>query len=105
MKLVEIRDIGTRVEALAVKMSPDRAEEFPFLRDLGFGSDSRLVYLIKAETQEAHYDPFCWGNTRTMRNAHRYIQKHFDELPDFGVVDVEYILGETDKPKTSEIWR
>ena len=35
--------------------------------------------------------------TRTMFEAHRHIQENF------AVIDVEYILGETAKPKRSEI--
>ena len=38
-----------------------------------------------------------------MTTAHLYIQKHFDELKNYSVVDVEYINGETAEPKTSEI--
>lgn len=105
-KLIEIRDSGTNIQALAIKMHADTDVELPFLARNGF-KDSKLVYLLKIGTQEAHYDPFEWRrrDPRTMFHAHRYIQDHFDELPAYGVVDVEYILGETDKPKTSEIWR
>lgn len=104
-KLIEIRDSGTNIQALAIKMCADTESERPFLARNGF-KDSKLVYLLKIATQEAHYDPFGWRSRdpRTMFNAHRYIQDHFDELPACGVVDVEYILGESDKPKMSEIW-
>lgn len=106
IKLIEIRDIGTNIQALAIKMSGERDEDFPFLKRAEFGN-SELVYLVKVGTQEAHYDPFEWRckDPRTMFNAHRYIQQHFDEFPAYGVIDVEYIMGESDKPKTSEIWR
>ncbi|MCH5165626.1 MAG: hypothetical protein J1G01_04425 [Clostridiales bacterium] len=104
LKLIEIRDRGTTIAALAIKMSPEREGDIHFLRRSGFGIDSSLVYLIKVEGQEAHYDAFQWRN-RTMHEAHRYIQQHFDELKDCDLVDVEYILGESNKPKTSEIWR
>ncbi len=104
IKEVEIRDRETNVQALAISMSPNRSEDIPFLRRAGF-LGGNLVYLVKIDSQEAHYDPFDWSNHRTMTNAHRYIQQHFDELPACGVVDVEYILGEKDKPKMSEIWR
>lgn len=105
-KLVEIRDSGTNIQALAIKMQADNESEAPFLARNGF-QNNNLVYVLKLATQEAHYDPFDWrrSDPRTMFNAHRYIQQHFDELPAYGVLDVEYILGETDKPKTSEIWR
>ncbi|MCM1296902.1 MAG: hypothetical protein NC311_15290 [Muribaculaceae bacterium] len=106
IKLCEIRDRGTNVQALAIRMSADAEPEEPFLARTGF-KDSDLVYVVKIDTQEAHYDPFDWRckSPRTMFQAHRYIQYHFDELPAYAVIDVEYILGEADKPKTSEIWR
>ena len=105
IKLVEVRDIATNIQALAIKMRPSDEQERPFLNRSGF-KNSDLVYLVKIGTQEAYYDPFAWRcrDPRTMFNAHKYIQKHFDELPACSVVDVEYILGETDKPKKSEIW-
>jgi len=34
--------------------------------------------------------------------AHDYIEKHFNELKDGDVIDVEHILGETTKKKRSE---
>jgi len=37
-----------------------------------------------------------------MLKAHEYIEKCFDELESGAVVDVEYILGETNKMKQSE---
>ncbi len=102
-KLIEIRDSMTKIVALAIKTFGETPEEERFFRADGFGKDT--VMLMRMERQEAHYDPFAWSNRRTMTTAHRYIQQHFDELPAYGVVDVEYILGETDKPKASEIWR
>jgi hypothetical protein len=39
---------------------------------------------------------------RTMRQAHLYITAHFDELSDGQVIDIEWILKETSKPKVSE---
>jgi len=37
-----------------------------------------------------------------MTVAHAYIEKNFHNLNSGDVIDVEFILGETDKPKTSE---
>ena len=39
---------------------------------------------------------------RTMIVAHKFIKEHFDELETGDVIDVEYILGETDTQKMSE---
>jgi len=38
-----------------------------------------------------------------MKNAHNYIEKHFDTLKNFEVIDIEYIFNLSDKKKVSEI--
>jgi hypothetical protein len=40
-----------------------------------------------------------------MFEAHRYIQEHFDDIENYSVIDVEYILGIKQTIKESEIWR
>jgi hypothetical protein len=48
-------------------------------------------------------DPYDWGNQdRTYKVAHDYIQKNWGKLMSGQVIDVEYILNETDLPKKSE---
>ena len=37
-----------------------------------------------------------------MTVAHLWLEDHFDEHVDGAVVDVEFLLEETEKPKTSE---
>jgi len=98
-KLLEIRDRGTHVPALAVSI--DGSDGY-LARRAGF--QSRMIYLIMLSGQVAHYDPFAWGGStgRTMGTAHRWIEEHFDELADGQVVDVQFILGETNQPKVSE---
>lgn len=104
IKMVEIRDAGTRIAALAIKTKGENyAERIFWTQGGGYGSDS--IILVQLEPVEAHSDPFKWEIFRTMREAHLYISRHFDELPDGAVVDVEYIKGERLEPKTSEIWR
>lgn len=95
-KLIEIRDRGTFIAAMAVRVSGDDGY---LMRRAGF--QSPMVYLIALATERCAYDPYTWGD-RTMANAHLYIAEHFDELHDGDVVDVQFILGETDKPKVSE---
>lgn len=38
---------------------------------------------------------------RTLGIAHKYINEHYDELDSGDVVDVRFILGETEKPEPS----
>lgn len=105
VKMVEIRDEGTRIAALAIKTQGETPQEGAFWYGTGFAKDT--VLLIRPEDRQIEYSPYSWDSYyRTMRHAHLYILNHFDELPDTGaVIDVQVILGETVAPKTSEIWR
>lgn len=130
-KIIEIRDSGTFIPALAIRLgSPNERERFLLARS-GFGrtmeDQSEYIVLCKingGEPCECHIDPFNWGqNPRTMFVAHMYLlnrhqelerrekircsDKHdgFDALPQGALVDVEYILGVRDSPKESEAVR
>ena len=99
VKRVEIRDRATCIPAIALRVS---GAEDRILRRAGFGDD-RLVILIHLERVECRWDAYNWGyDPRTMFNAHLWLQRNWDEHEDGGVVDVEFILGETKKPKESE---
>lgn len=102
VKAVEIRDAATFIPALAIKMVPATEGQRYLLRRAGYGFDRPSITLVRMVDCGANCDPFGWGN-RTMRVAHLWITGHFDEMSDSGdVVDVEFILGETKKPKRSE---
>ena len=100
-KMVEIRDSGTFIPALAVQLgsenedgrkvfrSDDEREVTRWLLErAGFGPEHgdqrRYVALVKfvgGEPVEAHIDPFAWGlNPRTYHVAHQWIERHFDEI-------------------------
>lgn len=96
-KFVEIRDEGTFIPALAIRIS---GADGYLSRRAGFG-DTACVYLIALATEKAAYDPYSWGN-RTMVAAHRWLEEHYDTHKDGAVVDVQFILGETPAPKLSE---
>ena len=105
-KFVEIRDKGTFVPALAIRLSGD---DHYLARRAGFGSppggpEERLVILVLLSTMKCEYDPYAWGG-RTYPVAHNWLQEHFDEHENGGVVDVEFILGESEAPKRSEAER
>jgi hypothetical protein len=53
-------------------------------------------------TQRCHYDAFEWGD-RTFFNAHQFIEKNWNELPNGALIDVRHILGETDSPCETEM--
>ena len=122
VKAIEIRDRGTFIPALAVKMVPatewlvgtkeweaeptriEEAERY-LLRRAGYGFVDPCVVLCRMDanggSRNASYDPYGWGD-RTFKVAHDYITEHFDELESGAVVDVEFILGESTEPKQSE---
>jgi hypothetical protein len=93
-KLFEVRDEGTFIPVLATKIS---GSDSPLLRHAGY-RDSYVI-LTNLVTCLSFYDPHAWSFSRTLREAHLYIEKQFDELPNEAVVDVQYILGETPQPK------
>lgn len=122
-KIIEIRDSGTFIPALAIRLGSPNDRECYLLARSGFGrtmdEQSEYIVLCKingGEPCECHIDPFSWGqNPRTMFVAHMYllnrqrelnpgqeIHDGFDALPQGVLVDVEYILGLRTEPKQSE---
>ncbi|MES2959856.1 MAG: hypothetical protein V4792_16825 [Pseudomonadota bacterium] len=99
IKLLEIRDAGTTIPAMAIQVS---GADGWLLRRAGFGEQA-CIYLIMLATQRCAYDPYHWnGGARTMPIAHIHIIDHWDDLTSGDVVDVEFILGATSAPKVSE---
>jgi len=103
-KCLEIRDEGTFIPVICVWPTPDNEAQRWLLRRDGYSGDQHehCVILIDAQCRGVSYDPYAWGGARTVREAHHYIQKHWHELSDGDVVDVQYIIGETKAPKVSE---
>lgn len=102
-KVIEIRDRGTFIPAIAVRVSAGLEPDDYLLRRAGWGCDGHPgVYLFGLHGEgPARYDPYGWGE-RTMHVSHLYMCKHWDDVASGDVVDVEYILGETAQPKQSE---
>lgn len=105
-KFLEIRDVGAFIPVLAFSTNaidePMEAGGW-LLRKAGFGFQTDCVYVVKLATGGAEYDPYNWRDgSRTMQIAHSHIEKHWQELKSGDVVDVEFILGLSKAPKTSE---
>ena len=106
VKTLEIRDENTFIAVLAVDMNLTLGESDArryLLRRCGYpcnGKPNILLTDLNANGYATN-DPYHWSN-RTMREAHHFITKHWHELTDGDVVDVEFILGETESPKVSE---
>jgi len=102
IKLIELRDRATNISVAAVKMTPAPGRERSILWHSGFHPGD-FVFLWDLSKGKIEYDPYTWGSSsRTMQAAHKWIQDHFDEIESGGLVDVEVILGEKDKPAESE---
>ena len=99
-KFLEIRDRATMIPALAIALSK---ADSPIAWRAGFG-DRLCVLLVKLADVTVQYDPYAWplSRGRTMRAAHLAILEHWEVLENGDVVDVEFINGETDTPKTPE---
>ena len=106
-KTIEIRDIATFIPTLAVRLEPGNSQDRYLLGRAGFGTGPEAqrqhIYLIQLNggNGQATCDPYDWSN-RTMQYAHLWLNEHFDEIESGGVVDVEYVTGNTTTPKQSE---
>jgi hypothetical protein len=101
IKLLEVRDSATFLPVFAISTKPENSGQGYLLRRCGFNSGDAVILARLRGEAPSSADAYFW-NDRTMQTAHLYIEKHFDQLKDGDVVDVQFILGETDKPKTSE---
>lgn len=106
-KTVEIRDRGTFIPALAVKLEPSSEADRYLLGRAGYGTTPArqaeyiVLHKLAGGIGPATCDPYEWDN-RTMQFAHIWLLEHFDELASGAVVDVEYLAGVTSEPKLSE---
>jgi len=102
-KVFEVRDRGTFIPMLAVKMTADSDAQSYLVHDRAGYPRVRCAVMITNlhGERQASSDPYFWGD-RTYAVAHDYITENFDTLKDGDVVDVQFILGETKAPKISE---
>ena len=104
-KAFEIRDRHTFIPAIGVLLEAASEPERYLLGRCGYPGNGSHVVLTKLVDGSSSNDPYRWPDTRTMRAAHSWILAHWEELGDGAVVDVEWILGESAKPRESEAGR
>jgi hypothetical protein len=104
VKCLEIRDDGTFIPVICIWPVPDNEGQRYLLRRDGYRGDitEPCIIMIAAQCRGVAYDPYDWAEARTHRVAHDWIAKHWGELRDGDVVDVEFILGESGTHKISE---
>jgi hypothetical protein len=100
-KFIEIRDRLTFIPALALRLgSQNEAEDYLLARSgyrVSQPEKDGPVLVLQLQTCKAKSDPYDWGD-RTMGSAHVYIVDNWERLQSGAVVDVEFILGESDAP-------
>jgi hypothetical protein len=106
-KLFELRDAGTFLPVIAIKLDPEDEAERYLLARSGFTTkvETQRDYVLMAglgDTERLTCDPFEWGQNRTRFLGHQHIIKNWNELQTGDVIDVEFIHGLRDKPKESE---
>ena len=109
VKLFEVRDAATFIPVLAVKLGGRTEAERFLLGRAGYGrrpeqqeSYVPLFRLDGGTITTITYDPHKQGPSRTLQVARQWIRENFNALESGDVVDVQYILKETAKPKVSE---
>jgi len=102
-KLFEIRDSCTFIPVMATALVARSGHEAYLLRRAGYQDDSFNPSFLVTRLNDclSASDANEWSN-RTMRVAHRYIEEHFESLECGEVIDVEFILRESSRPKVSE---
>ena len=101
IKTVEIRDRATYIPAFAIRMWGSDVKELFLFKSCGYGIMGSCVMLIPLQApwlSARCSDEQKNMNGRTIAEAHKWIEKNFSSINNGDVVDVEFILGEKDKP-------
>jgi len=103
-KLFELRDHGTFIPLLCIKVS--RLNENPFEAKMAWrygysDNGSIIVTHLAVPERGCHADPFEWRD-RTFHTAHLHVAANWDKLRSGDLIDVRILLGETTEPCASE---
>jgi len=98
IKFFEVRDNATCMPVMCTKLS---GQDSWLVHRSGFGVDRDYVFYQPLNGSRTEYDLFNWGD-RTRQISHRYIEENWDKLQNEDVVDVRFILKETDAPCKSD---
>lgn len=105
VKLFEVRDRSTFIPVMATRLEASNKAETYLIARAGFSTNPQKIkeyVLLSTLTRSiSTYDPYDW-DTRTMSTAHQHIIDNYDLLEAGSVIDVEFILGETNEQKESE---
>lgn len=102
IKVFEVRDRMTMIPVLAIKLESENIHQQKLLHHAGYSPFETYYLVLHVVSFEFQFDSHAW-NDRTLGHAHHYIKKHFDEMVDGEVIDIEFILGETSERKVSDL--
>ena len=109
VKLIEVRDRGTCMPMLAVRLTAQSENERWLLERSGYyGSaleNGEYVLLVEllGGSGRANCDPYDWNtSSRTVPIVHKHLIASWGTVAHTQVVDVEHILGEVEQPKRSD---
>ena len=95
IKFFEIRDTATCIPILAIRAKSDYYPEEQLFARAGFGDAPICIILVHLSEMDAEYDWSKWY-TRTLKIAHRYIEKFWEKLQSGMTIDVAPYFGETE---------
>jgi hypothetical protein len=107
-KLIEGRDRATFIPLLAIQLTAENEAERYLLRRSGWSASDieagRIILMcgLCGGRDQAASDPYDWVGNRTRQVIHGWLESHFDEVESGQVLDAEFLLGESSKPKESE---
>lgn len=104
-KAFEIRDRGTLVAAVAIQLKPENEHERFLIRRAGFSLDDDPPYVLVGALDGGKfvYDEYEMQHNSTYFTSIPFIREHWDELTSGQVICTEFIRGERETPKESEI--
>jgi len=98
VKLFEVRDSMTAISAIGIRINDlfgiRELRDLQIVRHAGYGNDSCVLF-GRLQGGQFSYDNYDWGG-RTMQVAHDHVSHYWDELESGDIIDVQFILGETD---------
>lgn len=109
-KFFELRDKGTCISLMAMRLHAGNSKERWLLSRAGYGSTYELqseyvmIANVDGGTFKMTFNPLEW-ESETMRIAHMYIRKNFDRLELGQVVDVQWIMNETPEQCESDFYK
>lgn len=104
IKLFEVLDRATLIAAIGIELNLEdgnKEKENSLIRHAGYGHNP-IILFGRLGGGNFSYDSYSWGD-RTMQAAHDHIENNWNNLESGDVIDVEYILGETEKSKVSDL--